>query len=180
MNCRKKWKLYLEQTVSPGWCGSVDWAPACKLMGHRFNSLSGHMLGLGARSLVGGIREATTHWYFSSFLSLFLPLSLKINKEKKRINFIVILLLLSQFFQLFLPTTCSHSQSPHHCPCPWVIHTYSLSSPFPFSHHYSVLLPLAAVSLFPVSMPLVLFCLLDSCYTWGCMVFVFHQLAYYT
>ena len=34
--------------------------------------------------------------------------------------------------QSIYPTPNSHSQSPHHCPCPWVIHTCSLSSPFPF------------------------------------------------
>ena len=30
------------------------------------------------------------------------------------------------------PTTCFHSQFPHCCPCLWVIHTCSLTSPFPF------------------------------------------------
>ena len=44
---------------SPGWCGSVDRAPACELKGHWFDSQSGHMPGLRARSPVGGVREAT-------------------------------------------------------------------------------------------------------------------------
>ena len=36
-------------------CGSVDWAPFCKLKGHQFNSQSGHLPGLWARSPVGGM-----------------------------------------------------------------------------------------------------------------------------
>ena len=43
--------------------------------GHQFNSQSEHMPGLQARSLVGGTREATTHWCFSPSLSPSLPLS---------------------------------------------------------------------------------------------------------
>ena len=30
------------------------------------------------------------------------------------------------------PTRPSHSQSPHCCPCPWVIHACSLTNPFHF------------------------------------------------
>ena len=37
----------------PGWCGSVDWAPACEPKGHQFDSQLGHMPGLWARSPVG-------------------------------------------------------------------------------------------------------------------------------
>ena len=66
--------------ICPGWCGSVDWALACKPKGHWFNSQSGHMPGLQARSPVGGVREATTRGCFSPSLSPSLPLSLKINK----------------------------------------------------------------------------------------------------
>ena len=44
-----------------GRCGSVDGAPACKPKGHRFDSHSGHMPGLWARSPVGGAQEATIH-----------------------------------------------------------------------------------------------------------------------
>ena len=66
--------------TSSGWCGSVGWALACKPKGHWFDSQSGHMPGLQARSPVGGTQEATTHWCFSPSLSPFLPLSLKINK----------------------------------------------------------------------------------------------------
>ena len=63
-------------------------------------------------------------------------------------------------FTLLIPAhPHSHIQPPHRCPHPWVIHTRSLTNPFPFfppfpSPHF----PLAAVSLFHVSMPVVLFC----------------------
>ena len=63
-----------------GWCGSVDWVLACEPKGHQFNSQSGHMPGLQARSSVGGEWEVTTPWCFSPSLSPSLPLSLKINK----------------------------------------------------------------------------------------------------
>ena len=63
----------------PGWCGSVDWVPACEPKGCWFDSQSGHMPGLWARSPVGGTWEATMHWCFSPSLSPSLPLSLKIN-----------------------------------------------------------------------------------------------------
>ena len=59
-----------KKLFSPDWCGSVDWAPACKPKSGRFNSQSGHMLGLQAKSLVGGMREATTYWWFSPSLFL--------------------------------------------------------------------------------------------------------------
>ena len=45
----------------PPWCGSVDWALACEPKGHRFDSQSGHMPGLQAKSPVGDGQEATTH-----------------------------------------------------------------------------------------------------------------------
>ena len=69
----------LKPTKHPGWCGSVDWVPACKPKGRWFDSQSGHMPGLWARSPVGGAREETTHWCFSPLILLPLP-SLKINK----------------------------------------------------------------------------------------------------
>ena len=37
----------------PGWCGSMGWALPCKLRGPQFDSWSGHMPGLQARSQVG-------------------------------------------------------------------------------------------------------------------------------
>ena len=61
--------------IGPGWCGSVDWVPACILKGRQFDSQSG----LWARSLIGGVREAI-NWCFSLCLSPSLPISLKINK----------------------------------------------------------------------------------------------------
>ena len=85
--------------------------------------------------------------------------------------------LLSLFFQIFfyccsitfvsifpISLSChthpnSHSQSSPCYPCPWVIYTCSLTRPFsfflPFSCNPS---SLVSVSLFLVSMPLVLFC----------------------
>ena len=57
----------LLQRIHPGWCGSVDWALACKPNGRWFDSQSGHMPGLHARSPVDSVREATTHWCFSPF-----------------------------------------------------------------------------------------------------------------
>ena len=62
-----------------GWCGSVDWAPAREQKGHWFDSQSGHVPGLQAGSLVGGVWEATDRC-FSPSLPPSLPLSLKINK----------------------------------------------------------------------------------------------------
>ena len=57
------------------------------------------------------------------------------------------------------PCLCSHSQFPHCCPSPKVIHTCPLTSLFPSFHHYPPLLSsLVTVGLFHVSMPVVLFC----------------------
>ena len=55
---------------SPGWYDSVDWVPACEPKGHQFDSQSGHMPGLWARSPVRGSWEATTHWCFPLFPSV--------------------------------------------------------------------------------------------------------------
>ena len=65
----------LKKNYSLGWCSSVDWAWACEPKGHQFDSQSGHMSGLQARSPVGSIQESTTHWCFSPSLSSSLPLS---------------------------------------------------------------------------------------------------------
>ena len=43
---------------SPDWCGSVGWVLSPKPKGHWIESHSGHMPGLWARSLVGGVQEA--------------------------------------------------------------------------------------------------------------------------
>ena len=59
----------------------VDWAWACELKGRWFDYQTGHMPGLWARSPVGGMGEATTHWCFCPSLSPSLPLSLKINNK---------------------------------------------------------------------------------------------------
>ena len=42
-------------TEGPGWCGSVDGAPACNPKGHWFDCQSGHTPGLPVRSPVGGV-----------------------------------------------------------------------------------------------------------------------------
>ena len=65
--------------ISPGWCGSVDWVLACEPKGCWFNSQSGNVPGLWARSPVGGVQEETIHWYFSPSLFSFSS-PLKINK----------------------------------------------------------------------------------------------------
>ena len=39
----------------PGCCGWVDWMPACEPKGCKFDTQSGHMPGLQARSLAGGM-----------------------------------------------------------------------------------------------------------------------------
>ena len=68
-------KNHIKSTFScPGWCGSVDWVPACEPKGHWINSQSGRMPVLQARSPVGDVQEAT-HWCFSPSLSPSLPLS---------------------------------------------------------------------------------------------------------
>ena len=65
------------------------------------------------------------------------------------------LLQLSQFFPLHLLRPIHpniHSQSPHCCPCLWVIHTCSLSSPFLFFPLLSPSFPLWSLlvcSMFP-------------------------------
>ena len=41
--------------LGPGWCGSVDWVPACEPKGCQFDSQSGHTPGLQARSPVGAM-----------------------------------------------------------------------------------------------------------------------------
>ena len=45
----------------PGWCGSMDSVLAPEPKGCWFDSQSGHMPGLQARTPVGGAQEATTH-----------------------------------------------------------------------------------------------------------------------
>ena len=89
---------------------------------------------------------------------------------------IIILLQLSQFFSLCPPAPSppqaqSHSQSLHRCPCPWVIHTCFLTSPFPFFPPlFSSCLPSGhcpSVPCFCVSGSVLLvslFCSLDSSY----------------
>ena len=69
----------IEKGVEPGWCGSVDWVLACKLKGRWFDSQSGHMPGLWARSPVRGV-WGDALMFLSLSLSPSLTLSLKVNK----------------------------------------------------------------------------------------------------
>ena len=64
LNIRPQIIKILDENIgtNPGWYSSVDnraWAYEAK--GHRFDSPSGHMPGLRARSPVGGVQESTTH-----------------------------------------------------------------------------------------------------------------------
>ena len=59
--------------ISPGWCGSVDWVLACESKGGLFDSWSGHMPGLWARSLVGGVWEVTDGQCISRTLMFLSP-----------------------------------------------------------------------------------------------------------
>ena len=61
--------------ASPGWCGSVDWEADCEAEGRWFDSRSGHMPGLRARSPVGCARKATTLMFVSLSFSFPSPLS---------------------------------------------------------------------------------------------------------
>ena len=53
----------------PGWCGSVDWVLACEPKCCWFDSQSGHMPGLWARSPVGHVRSNYTLMFLSLFPS---------------------------------------------------------------------------------------------------------------
>ena len=57
-----------------GWCGSVDCVLACEPNDRQFDSQSGRMPGLRARSPVGGVRVSHT------LMLPYLSLSLEINK----------------------------------------------------------------------------------------------------
>ena len=76
---------------SPGWCSSVDWARSYEPKSYWFNSQSGHMPGLWARSPVGGMWEVgnNTLMFLSLSFSPSLPISLKINKIFKKLLIII-------------------------------------------------------------------------------------------
>ena len=78
-----------KKQISPGWCGSVDWALACKQKGRWFNSRSGYMPGLRARSPGGGVQKGVPHTNVSlthRCFSLSLPLSKNNWKKFKKIK----------------------------------------------------------------------------------------------
>ena len=61
---RSRTKIMIRLTkinMCPGWCGSGNGEPAFEPKGPWFNSQSGNMPGLLARSPMGGTQEATTH-----------------------------------------------------------------------------------------------------------------------
>ena len=79
--CAQLWGTK-EVWCCPGWCGN------CELKCHQFDSQSGHMPGLQARSPLGGVGEASDGCISCTLrctllLSPSLLLSLKINKIEK-------------------------------------------------------------------------------------------------
>ena len=76
--------LRIKLQISPGWCGSVDWAPAYESKGPQFGFQSGHMPGLQARSPEAGHARGNHTLMFLS-LSPSLPFSLK--QTNKQTNF---------------------------------------------------------------------------------------------
>ena len=65
---------------SPDWCGSVGWVSSCRAKGRQFNSRSGHVPELWARSLVGGAGEATDPCFSGTLMFFFLSSPLSKNK----------------------------------------------------------------------------------------------------
>ena len=69
---------FIQNMLNPGWCGPVDWALACGLKGHWFDSQSEHKPAWVVGQIPGwGHARATdhnmslTHWCFSLALSPF-------------------------------------------------------------------------------------------------------------
>ena len=67
--------INIQQLHSPptSWCGSVDWAPACEPKVCWFNSHSGHMPGLQARSPSGSVLRGNRLMFLSLSFSLLSP-----------------------------------------------------------------------------------------------------------
>ena len=78
---RLKWNVW---PYSPGWCCSVDGAPACELKGCPYNSQSGPMPGLQARSPFEGIQPSWEHVRGNLSMCLSLPSPLSKSKLKKK------------------------------------------------------------------------------------------------
>ena len=71
-------KVYLRPdwwVSSPDWWGpgSIGWVSSHKPKGHWFDFHSGHMPGLQARSLVGGVQEATNQCFSRTLMLSSLP-----------------------------------------------------------------------------------------------------------
>ena len=79
-------RVDLEKSLQPGCCSSVNWVLACRLKGHQFESHSGYMCGLWARSPAGGMREVTyqSFSHILKFLSLLSPLKVNFKKSLER------------------------------------------------------------------------------------------------
>ena len=69
-------------SLSPDWCNSVGWAPACELRGHWFDSQSGHRPCLRARSPAGECVRGS-QWMFLLYMDVSLPLVLPLSLSKK-------------------------------------------------------------------------------------------------
>ena len=70
---------FKSQDLRPGWCGSVDWAPTCKLNGHCFGSQSGRVPGLRGQVPSQGCTRGNHTWMYLS-LSFSFPSALSGNK----------------------------------------------------------------------------------------------------
>ena len=137
---RTFWKVFFR----PGWCGSVDWVLACKPEGPWFDSQLGHMLGLPAKSPVGGFQphiDVSLLLFPPPFPSLninkFLKISKKFFKRKffyfYKVYFIDYCITDVPFFPS--PLLCLVPLSLQWFPlllssCPWVC-VNSLASPSP-------------------------------------------------
>ena len=154
--------LHVNISASPGRCGSLSWSVVLQTKALRSWFAFRARAWVVSSSLIRAHREAT-NWCFSlTSMFLFPPFSslgmsffcIKILKNCYWCSFTVAPILppLPSSAQ---PTFHSHSQSPSRCPCPWVIHTCSLTNPFPFfpplysSPLPSPLWPLSVCSMFP-------------------------------
>ena len=75
----------LNAASCPGWCGSVDWVPACNQRVAGLIPSQGSCLGCGPGHQLGAyekqpINVCLAHWCFSLSLSLSFPHSLKVHK----------------------------------------------------------------------------------------------------
>ena len=173
------------------------WSPK-KTSGRKICCLIPNSIFLGCMRLYKGIykecvQNLSSKTYHRVFLFSFLFIEVQVTESKEvSFNYIlfIVLLQLSQFFPHCLPPPNNphpHRQSPHHRPCPGVLHTCSLATLLSmlyftfswlfcnyqfvflghftfFAHFPKVSSHLATIKTFPVSMILFLFCLFISCF----------------